>query len=100
MLGGAITAAAAGDIVEVAAGTYHENINLAGKLITVRSAHGPATTIIDGGGKDSVVKLVSGETTAAVLTGVTIQNGNSADNLEGGGIQIENSAAAITGNRP
>jgi len=43
-----INAAVAGDIVQVSAGTYYENINFSGKAITVTSASGPAATIIDG----------------------------------------------------
>src|SRR5438105_2915338 len=45
----AIAAAQNGDTVLVAPGTYGENINFQGKLITVRSEAGPDLTIIDGG---------------------------------------------------
>jgi hypothetical protein len=43
-----INAAASGDIVLVAPGTYFENINFNGKAITVTSSGGPAVTKIDG----------------------------------------------------
>ena len=45
----AIDAALPGDIVEVAPGTYMENIDFIGKDITVMSVGGPNVTIIDGG---------------------------------------------------
>ena len=44
----AINAASNGDTVLVSPGTYFENINFIGKAITVKSASGPAVTIIDG----------------------------------------------------
>jgi len=43
-----IDAAANGDTVLVAAGTYNETINFMGKAITVASVSGPRDTIIDG----------------------------------------------------
>jgi hypothetical protein len=43
--------------VLAAAGTYVENIDFKGKAIVVQNASGAATTIIDGGGADSVVKF-------------------------------------------
>ena len=46
---GAIDTASDGDTVQVAAGTYTENINFNGKNISVIGA-GPDLSIIDGGG--------------------------------------------------
>ena len=43
-----INAAASGDIVLVAPGTYFDNTNFNGKAVTVTSSGGPAVTIIDG----------------------------------------------------
>jgi len=71
----AINAAAFGDTVLVAPGTYVENINFRGKAITVRSESGPQVTIIDGGNADSVVVFTSGERRDSVLNGFTLQNG-------------------------
>src|SRR5437899_321870 len=70
-----IDAAANGDTVLVASGTYFENINFHGKAITVTSEQGPGVTVIDGGARDSVVTLVSGEGPSSMLSGFTVQNG-------------------------
>lgn len=71
----AILAAAPGDTVRVAPGTYYERINFLGKNIVVRSTQGAAVTTIDGQQAGTVVKMVSGELQAAVLDGFTIKNG-------------------------
>jgi len=70
-----IDAAAGGDIVLVAKGTYHENIDFNGKNITVISSDGPAQTIIQGDGTSAVVAIHTGETRASVLNGFTISGG-------------------------
>lgn len=94
-----INSANPGDTVLVAAGMYRENINFGGKAIEVISASGPKVTIIDGGKIDSVVTFNSGETTASVLRGFTIQNGDATNTIgEGGGISVEGSSPAIVGN--
>src|SRR5262245_47640418 len=49
----AINAAANGDTVVVAPGTYAEHIDFGGKAIEVKSSGGAATTIIDGGDQTS-----------------------------------------------
>src|SRR5262245_56785108 len=55
----AITAASSGDTVQVAAGTYVENLNFLGKAIRVVSEQGPAVTIIDGNRAGPVVTFAS-----------------------------------------
>ena len=92
----AITAAKNGDVVLVAPGTYFENINFAGKAITVKSSGGNKLTIIDGGHANSVVTFNTGEGRKSVLHGFTIQNGSSS--LDGGGISVNNASPTITGN--
>lgn len=70
-----INAAIDGDTVLVAPGTYMENIDFGGKAIVVKSSAGPKVTIIDGGNLAPAVRFSTGETNAAVLSGFTIQNG-------------------------
>ena len=60
----------------VAPGTYFENIDFLGKLVTVRSEAGPEVTVIDGNKNGSCAIFVSGETSGAVLDGFTITNGS------------------------
>ena len=78
----AILAAANWDTVLVYPGTYFENIDFAGKNITVASLNLTTgdrafiyNTIIDGNHNGSCVKVNGGETDA-VLYGFTIQNGS------------------------
>ncbi len=89
-----IDAAGSGDTVQVAAGTYNENvtINSARDGLTLQGA-GAAVTIIDGGGSDTVVTLNSVD--GATVTGFTIRNG-SANN--GGGVYVDSSDSTVSGN--
>ena len=109
----AIDAAADGDIVEVARGTYagdgNRDIDFGGKAITVRSADGPDATTIDCGGRRGIY-FHSGERPDSVLRGFTIIGGAApgsqipADNVSwvsssahpiGGGIFCESSSPSI-----
>jgi serine protease len=92
----AINAAAPGDIVLVAPGTYVENVTFLGKAITVVSEDGPAVTVIDGNWAGPVVTFTSGESRAAALRGFTVQRG--ATSFSGGGILIQNSSPTIADN--
>lgn len=98
-----IDAAATGDTVLVAPGTYYENIDFKGKSITVTSSDGAAKTILDGGGNDTAVTFKSGEPRAAVLSNLTITHGgmgrkqaNYGD--DGSGVLISSSAPTILNN--
>ena len=98
----AIDASVNGDTINVAAGTYTENIDFSGKLITVKSTDGPETTIIDGNASGSVVVFQSGENNTAVLDGFGITNGTGNVITEihetytlGGGILAYNSSPTI-----
>lgn len=96
----AINAASSGDIIVVSAGTYTENIDFRGKAVTLESADGPAATIIDGGNARCVVQFATGETSATVISGFTIQNGldSRSCNSDGAGIVVSNASPTITGN--
>ncbi len=72
-----IHAAADGDTVIVAPGTYVENIDFLGKAIAVRSEAGAARTAIDGNQANVVVLFDGGETNESILEGFTIRNGYS-----------------------
>ena len=87
-----INAASNGDTVLVSAGTYYENINFNGKAITVTSASGPATTVIDGQQASATVSFISAETNHAIISGFTIRNGSF------GGVNIFNASPVISGN--
>jgi parallel beta-helix repeat protein len=92
----AIDVAGAGHVIEADPKIYFENINFAGKAITVRSTSGdPADTIIDGGGDDSVVTCQSNETSTTVLDGFTITNG-SGWSSRGGGMYNHSSSPTVT----
>ena len=71
-----INAAADGDTVLVAPGTYAENLQIQNKTIVVESAQGAGQTIIDGGGQQNVTVSISEPTGhSATVDGFTIQNG-------------------------
>jgi hypothetical protein len=83
----AINAAIDWDEIIVRDGTYSEHIDFLGKTITVRSEHGPYSTIITGGADtDTYLAIVcfgNSEGADSVLDGFTITNGNGSF---GGGI--------------
>ena len=98
-------AAPAGSIIQLAAGTYAQRIDFAGKnLVIAGVAAGDALTILDGAslGAGSVVKAVSGEGPSAILRNVTIRNGSGGtavpgqSGVEGGaGLAIINSSPTL-----
>jgi hypothetical protein len=89
-------------MVLVSPGTYHENIIFKGKVITVKSSHGPHTTVIDGDQFTHVVMFNQNEGPDTVLEGFTLTNG---DHSKGAGIYCKDSASpsiignVITGNQ-
>ncbi len=103
----AIDAAATGDVVMVAQGTYKECINFRGKAITVQSTNPAdksvvAATVVNGQRRGSVVSFKSGEPAGSVLSGFTITNGkgtNTGLGRWGGGVYCERSSPTLTNNR-
>ena len=100
----AIKAAQTGDRVVVAPGTYNENISIR-KNVTVIAEGGAGQTVIDGGGRDTVVLFADAQfdgTHSAVLSGFTIRGGRSGEG-RGGGVTMYNTDGivehcTITGN--
>jgi hypothetical protein len=98
----AIDAAATGDHVILAPGTYQEQINFNGKAITVRSSDGPEVTTIDATGLGgSTVSCVSQETWFSVLEGLSITGGTGTPSNEllsglwGGGMYARFSSPTV-----
>lgn len=89
----AIVAAADGDTVMVAAGTYAEDIDFLGKaIVVVGTGH---ESVIRGTGNGPVVTLATGEDLDSVLDSCTI-TGGLAD--QGGGIYVRDSSPTILRN--
>ena len=88
-IGAAIAKSGAGDVVEVAAGTYGEGLTIAHDL-TLQGA-GAGQTVIDGSNNTSNSGSVVAITATVEILGVTIQGGHAA--TYGGGID---NAGALT----
>ena len=92
---GAIDAAADGDFVMIADGTYtgmgNKDLDFGGKAITVRSASGnPALCIIDCEGQGRGFTFHNDEGQDAVVAGLTITNGHVVED-GGGGLYFDGS---------
>lgn len=76
-----ITASASGDTVQVLDGTYtgtgNRDIDFCGRLITVRSTTGPGSCVVDLQGTTGHMGFIfqSGETSQAVLDGLSVSGG-------------------------
>lgn len=98
----AIAAAAPGQIVEIAPGTYFEHdLDFLGKSIQVRGIGGAAGVVIDAQSLGRGFQFRAGEGPSSILEGVTIRNGRASDSVgpsfspHGGGILCLNSAPII-----
>jgi hypothetical protein len=82
-IGAGFIAVDTGGTVNVAAGTYTENLTF-DRSFTLAGA-GAATTIIDGGGSSRIIRVTAGTVT---ISGVTIQDGYSTNSA--GGLNVLN----------
>lgn len=92
-------ASSCADTILVSPGTYTENIDFAGKGVTVIGLGGPTVTIIDGDSSGSTVTFDTSEGADSILTGFTIKNGSgtTVSSYEyGGGIYTKNASPTIT----
>ena len=94
----AIFAAPIGATIVVGPGVRHEYIGI-DRRITLRSAAGAATTILDGAGlSQSVVNFLGTDSNGAVLDGFTIRNGPNGSDfgvLGGGGVTLVQSNGTV-----
>ena len=94
----AVSAAAAGDTILLANGTYtgakNREIDFGGKNLTVKSAGGAAGCIIDCQQTGRAFHLTAGVTSSSVIDGLTIKNGNVT--TFGGGIYADGSNPTIS----
>src|SRR3990172_7552932 len=86
---GAVNAASSGDTINIAAGTYKENVTIEVKTLTVNGA-GADSTIVDGNKSASVFSIrgSSSPPFSVTLKNMTITNGKASGSI-GGGIFIE-----------
>jgi Protein of unknown function (DUF1565) len=89
-IGRAISLAASGDIVTVAAATYTETLSI--NIIVKVIGSGASTTIIDGGGIRTVV-AISNTAAQVTLSNLTIRNGKASS---GGGISNSGTMTQLT----
>lgn len=69
-------AAASGDLVLVAPGTYYEHLSISGKSVDVVSTGGAAVTILDGQGTRRLVTWIGSDVLAGgTIRGFTLRNG-------------------------
>jgi hypothetical protein len=94
---GAINAAAEGDVVKVAAGTYYEQLDFKGKTITVEG-HGAADTILDGNNGAPLVTFDTQESADSVLQGFTLTHAKANVLLPGSAVALSDSSPTIQDN--
>jgi hypothetical protein len=83
----AIEAVDDGVVIAICPGTFHENLSIHGKLVTLVGTGGAKATVVDGGDRGSVLTVRATPEGAAIVQGLTLQNGTS--RTTGGGVLCE-----------
>lgn len=98
----AVADASPGDTILVGPGTYHENLDFAGKAVTVRSTAGPSHTVIEGATSAPTASFTHQEPPQAVLDGFTLLGhpeqlsaAHPQPTELGGGVDIEGASPTI-----
>ena len=94
----AISVSSDGDRIIIGPGTWTGTVDTRNLAITIESANGAATTVLDANGSGSVFRIIRGETPDTIIRGLTITGGTgSLDDtlLHGGGLWIVDSSPTI-----
>jgi predicted outer membrane repeat protein len=96
----AIDLTVAGDTVRLADGLYRTSgtpLTFRGKDITLKSANGPANCVIEGQSLGGAIEMNSGETTKAMLAGLTLRQHRLGWPRRGAGVSVIDSGLSIDG---
>ena len=85
-----------GTVIDIQPGTYAEAllINQTAKSVTLRSAGGPGTAVLDGTGKGTALRINSA-TGNIRIEGLKIRNGRSSDSGNGGGFTFQDASPTV-----
>jgi hypothetical protein len=90
----ALDSALAGDTIHVASGTYGENLTLPANDLVLRGA-GADSTFLTGGDSSVVLTIGGGQSSATIISGLTIRNGSGSN---GGGMFIDGGSNPVIRN--
>jgi len=90
----ALDSALAGDTIHVSSGTYGANLTLPANDLVLRGA-GADSTILTGGDSSLVLTVDGGQSSATIISDLTIRNGSGTN---GGGMLIDNGSNPILKN--
>jgi hypothetical protein len=93
----AVDAAGRGTVIQIAAGTYVENVVIPAAAKITLSGAGPTTSRIDGNGSGYVVTIGGGLNTNVTIKGLGIQNGSRGIDV-GERVRLTLDSCAVTGN--
>ena len=97
-IGAAIEAARPGDTIQVAAGTYVENLDIAKNGLRIVGAGAGLSILTAPAGSDAPAVRFRSVDRSTLLTGFSIQGGYATLSCEGGGIDIDNASPVIRSN--